>query len=272
LITLLSLESALTDGIPIVVAFILMQVLAAAGGADPSTIVQGVVSSFSIGIVAGLIMGVVWLRALYSIRGHEYDYMLTLAILFLLYAGTEFMRGSGAISVLIFGIVLGNAQQVGGIFRMKKVSQFSHRMREFQHEVTFFVKSFFFVYLGLLINITSLWTIFLGLFILIEIVLARICAVYLSFLREKMDNKFLIYVMMPRGLAAAVLSALPIAYGIEHGAEFPDFIFMAIIGTAIVASAGMFFYEAKVKPQQEKEKVKLARQKEKNTGKKRKKK
>jgi cell volume regulation protein A len=264
LTTLLSLESALTDGIPIVVAFTIMQVLVAAGGAAPSIIVQGVVSSFSIGIVAGMVIGIVWLRALYVIKGHEYDYMLTLAILFLLYAGTEAVKGSGAIAVLIFGIVLGNAHQIGGIFRMKKVSEFPKRMRDFQHEITFFVKSFFFVYLGLLINITSLWTVFFGAFILIEIILARVGAVYLSFLREKMDKKFLVYVMMPRGLAAAVLSSLPLAYGIEHGAEFPDYVFMVIIGTAIVASVGMFYYESRVKPTIEKEKAKVTKQKGKN--------
>jgi cell volume regulation protein A len=201
---------------------------------------------------------------LYVIKGHEYDYMLTLATLFLLYSGTEFMRGSGAIAVLIFGIMLGNAQQVGGIFKMTKVSDFSHRMREFQHEITFFVKSFFFVYLGLLINVSSLSTIFFGVFILIEIILARVAAVYLSFLNQKMDNKFLIYVMMPRGLAAAVLSSLPVTYGIAHGAQFPDFIFMVIIGTAVVASAGTYYFESKIKPQQDKEKAKIVKQKETN--------
>ena len=271
LTTLLSLESALTDGIPIVVAFTILQVLAFSAGAGPEVIAQGVVSAFSIGIVAGLLAGIIWIRGLYSIRGHEYDYMLTLSMLFLLYAGVEVLKGSGAIAILIFGLVLSNAQQIGGIFKMKKISAFSHRMREFQHEVTFFVKSFFFVYLGLLINITNIQVIFYGIFILVGIVLARGIAVYFSFLKEKIDDKFLIFIMMPRGLAAAVLSSLPVAYGIEHGAEFPDFVFMVIIGTAILATIGMYYYDTQLKPKIEKEKVKLEKQKEKD-GKKRKKK
>ena len=150
--TLVSLESIITDPLCIAVAIALINVIV------PSTNtyspIHGILSSFSIGAVLGLIVGVIWLRLLDKLQGKPFDYMLTLAVVFLLYAGAEFSGGSGAIAALLFGLVLGNGKTFSKILKMSKEYNVNPLLKTFQSEISFFIRSFFFVYLGLIVVIS----------------------------------------------------------------------------------------------------------------------
>lgn len=239
----LELESALTDGFCIVVAFTLLQIIVFGVGAGPLDVAKGVASKFSVGMMAGLITGLVWLKVMTYIKGHEYDYMLSFAALFVLYGISETLGGSGAMAILMFGIVLGNSGAMGQIFRMKEVSSFDKRMREFHSQITFFIRTFFFVYLGMLVSFQSFSTILEGIGVLVFVLLARVAAV--QFFSNSMDKSLILY-MMGRGLAAAVLSTLPLSYGIEHAQRFPEFVFIVILGTVLITTYGVIRYERKI--------------------------
>ena len=50
--------------------------------------------------------------------------------------------------------------------------------------------------------------------------------------------------MVPRGLAAAVLAQLPVAYGIPNAAIFSDLVFIVILGTVLYTTvATRLFYK-----------------------------
>ena len=53
-----------------------------------------------------LITSVVWLLVLEYTKRRPLSYLLTFAVIILLYAGVEWWHGSGAIAVLLFGILV----------------------------------------------------------------------------------------------------------------------------------------------------------------------
>lgn len=238
----LNVESAITDVLCIVGALTVINVIVV-GQLDVGAAASSIVARFSTAILLGAAGGFVWGRIWSWIEEGAYAYMATLAVLLLLHVGSESIGGSGPIAVLAFGIMLGNrltlfegevslAWEPGG------------DMRRFQSEISFFVRSFFFVLLGIVLQPRELLDpLFLATVALVvaAIVAARGAAVLLASTGSESltrDRK-LLFLMMPRGLAAAVLALLPAQRGIAGTGEFLDIAFAAIIVTNVVVTVGL---------------------------------
>jgi len=237
--TALSLESVLTDPIVIVVSMALMALIVPASFTAVYSPVHGILSAFSIGIVVGLVTGVVWLFVLDKVRGKSFDYMLTLGLLFLLYAGVEYSGGSGAIAALFFGLVLGNGKIFSETIHLNKkyiISEYWY-LRRLQTEITFFIRSFFFVFLGLVVVINQSYIIY-GLAVAAILIIVRLLAVQISLSGLKMPSyeKNVIRIMAPRGLAAAILAQLAVIYAVPGADTLTSIIFIVILTTAIYSS------------------------------------
>ncbi len=240
--TLLTLESIITDPVCIVVALALINMIIPSSGYSA---VHGIASAFSIGAVVGLVAGIIWLRLLDKIQGRPFDYMLTLAAVFLLYAGVEFSGGSGAIAALLFGLALGNGKTFSKILKMGKEYTINPFLKTFQSEISFFIRSFFFVYLGLVVVISPQY-VFYGALLALALIATRFIAVHISTkgMGFSKNEQVLISSMAPRGLAAAVLAQLPISYGIPGAEIFSSIIFVVIFATVIyTAVAVKLFYK-----------------------------
>jgi len=234
---ILSIESILTDPLSIVVflaAFVMITSGASIGGG-----IKSLVSTFSVGAVLGAALGLVWLPIMHKLRKEQFSYILTLAIVFLVYCLTEsFWGGAGALSCLMFGLVLGNGKK---ILKMVKYSG-----RKFD-------------YLGMMVSFQKIEFIIVGILVLLALLGLRYLTVQIATFRggfEK-DDKQTMNVMMPRGLAAAILALTfgPVLVG-EKGLDlgpamvgfFQDATFVVILGTAIVCTIGVSIishYEAK---------------------------
>ena len=115
-----SIESVLTDPLCIVVVLAILAMMGEVGGSiNLSLGAQSLVSTFSVGIVIGLILGVIWLPIMHKVRKQEFSYVLTLAVVFLVYSLTTLLvgedkggTGAGAIACLMFGLVLGNGKKI----------------------------------------------------------------------------------------------------------------------------------------------------------------
>src|SRR3989338_3263590 len=240
---IVTLESILTDPLVIVGAIVMLNLIShSAAQISP---VQGVLSAFSIGAVIGLIAGLIWLFVLDKLKGRPFDYMLTLAVLFLLYVFVESASGSGAIAALAFGLVLGNGGAFSTMLRMKRRFGFSKLLRTFQNEVSFFIRAFFFVYLGIIVSVNTTYLIY-GLAICGALILARLVADQITMYKMHLtgSEKNMMRTMVPRGLAAAVLAQLPVAYGIPDAAIFSDLVFIVILGTVLYTTvATRLFYK-----------------------------
>jgi NhaP-type Na+/H+ or K+/H+ antiporter len=115
--------------------------------------VLGVGVIFLLSANAGLIVGIVWAKLLHRLRGRPLTYILTLAILFPTNILTERLVGEGVgpIAALVFGLILANYNTI-----LQKLQVTKHveidilNLRRFHEEITFFIKAFFFTYMGLI--------------------------------------------------------------------------------------------------------------------------
>jgi hypothetical protein len=79
--------------------------------------------------------------------------------------------------------------------------------------------------------------------LLIIILLRMICTeITVRVYPDKKPERLMIMLMMPRGLASAVLATLPAAAGITGTKSFVAITFAVIIATNILLTAGMFFF------------------------------
>ncbi len=235
---ILTLESSLTDVLAVVITIAIIQFVLIPGNGVQG-IVKGVIANFSTGAMLGLLIGMIWLYVLEFFKNKERlyrpNYMLTFACLLLLYAFTEFVEGSGAIAALAFGLVLGNALQLQKMLRLEQKIRLNSRVVEFNSQVSFFVKTFFFALIGLLLFIET-GTLLVSIAVVAAVTLARPVAVWIGTIRETIPkkDKAIVNGLIPRGLAAAVLAILPASYGLPGTEAFSGIVF-----TVIIASIGI---------------------------------
>ncbi len=208
IIDFLTLESSITDVFSIILTLILTTALVS-GVIDIQKIGAGVLSTFSIGAFLGLIIGLIFITVLHKIKS-EYGYMVTFGVILFLYALSGIFGGSGAISILVFGILLGNEKEVKRIFRLKGDGTRT-QIKKFQAEISFFVRTFFFVYLGFVVALGGIQNFLIALSLIVAFSAVRYISVYwVTRKSEFFEYKNLLTAVNPRGLATAVLATYPL--------------------------------------------------------------
>ena len=247
--TLVTLESALTDAIVVIVALAILEIIVS-NYLDIGLVAQNIFAAFSIAAVVGVLAGIIWLKLLRDFNSiKEYEYILTVATLFLIYVLVEFVGGNGAISALVFGLILGNSTEIMKMARMEPL-KLDRTISSFNKEISFFVKTFFFVYLGLIFELSAFNLTMFGIAILIMIVavIAR-GATAMIFARinpHVRKDKVLITALMARGLAAAVLATYPAVLGLEMNDFFiqiTQITFLVILISNIGTTIGVYASE-----------------------------
>ncbi len=254
-VSLITLESTLNNVFQ-VVSFLAIVRLITVGQLDILAATQDIAASFSIGGVIGFIFGFFWLHILLKLKRESFSSMLTIAIVFIAYYMTEYLGGSGALCALLFGIVLGNEKSIFQIInRDIKEMVFNQYMRHFESELAFLIRTFFFVYIGLSINISSTIVIGYGVILSIILLAMRAIATYFSTIRSSLESeRNIITVAMSRGLSEAVLSVMLLNYGIPHSTLFQDIAFIVIILTNIMCTIGIYKFTHKNQNKKVKEK------------------
>lgn len=271
--SLLTVESTTTDALVIITAVILIQLMTAGSAPAAGTVAGLFLSSFTIAIVLGLIAAFIWIFMMNRFEMHLYTYMLMLAVLFGLFAITEEVGGSGGIAVFTFGIILGNAKKLGKFAKIDWVNPVSRTTRLFQEEVTFFVRTFFFVYVGLLMSLEYFQPIVIAvsLAIVALVLIGRYVIQKILVKDVPLVDQGVIVTMMPRGLAAAVVATLPSTSGIMI-TSFQEIVFTVILLTNVAATLGVFAYNREPKADDEKDKKSSETEKKADESKKEKKK
>ncbi len=175
-------------------------------GANQS-LLTGIADDFSHHIVVALIIGVVagavWSRLWPLVSGLPYSNILNLGVVLGVFAIARYAGRSGLLTELIFGITLANVPRTPHMLRQ------GLRMLAFHSELSFLVRSFFFVVLGIVAEFISRKYILPILGILAALLLARFLAVQLSrWVVRDVNRKQaeLLFWMLPRGLVTAVLA------------------------------------------------------------------
>jgi cell volume regulation protein A len=241
----LILESAITDILCVVISLSLIDVIVT-GQANVGTIGLTVAGKFLIGAAIGLLLGFTWMFTLRKVASMPFSFMLTLGIVLLGYAASEILGGSGALSALLFGLILGNERDILKYFRQnnndqneKLVLSVSKGLKRFEAEIAFLIRTFFFVFLGIIFSISSLTLFFSGVILSLILFVTRFAAVWIITLKSPLKkDREIMTVILTRGLAAAVLATLPAQYGLGYSNLFVDLAVVVIVTTAIIATVG----------------------------------
>lgn len=207
---------------------------------------KDIAASFGVGILIGFVVGVVWLRSLYHLREEKNTYMATLGVLALTFVGSEFLGGNGALSALVLGLVIGNEGRISSFIGLElDSSQFAELktlLMRLQSELAFLVRSFFFIFLGLIYNVSYTVlksSLILGLALLAIILFMRFLAVSLSTLGSPMStDRVPMTLLCGQGLAQATMSVIPYQLGLPNPEIFSITVVTVILLTNMVTSVG----------------------------------
>jgi cell volume regulation protein A len=256
-VTLVSIEGAVSDVLVIIGIYSLSTAIVLRE-ADPTEFASHLMSTIALGVAAGLLMGFLWASVLGRFRERSYEYILTLAALFLTYIGIEHFEGSGPLAVLVFGLVIGNkkaarthileADETGRAVRKtrRKMPVFGEELENFHAEVTFLVRAFFFTALGVVLDMEVMRNprfLAVGCAMALMVALARWAGVKMLFFRSDLPawDRFALAIMFPLGLAAAALSLVPYQqFGIEAARDFGSYAAVVIILTNVFSALLVF--------------------------------
>jgi len=244
-----TIESAVSEALGLVVALAILRVQALGGGANVGEMIGTVMSSFLMASLLGLAFGACWAACLEKIRGMKNAMILTPALVFILFGGSEYLGFSGPVAVLVFGLVLGNASGFVGPDGVRmgdlamSLTNVSATESRFLGELVFILKTFFFVFLGLNMRLDDLWApLALGIVVILVVVRLGGVRLCLGGLVEDAKTGTLLGVMMPKGLAAAVLAAAAQdSSGMPRGTLVDNLLYAvilySIVGTAVLVFA-----------------------------------
>ena len=235
--SMLNFESALTDIFAVIVAFVLFEaVLSGEFSLDLLGVTIG--KAVMVGLVLGFGVGIPWMFIISKLKNAQHSYMLTIGMLFMLFFLATSFGESGALTALVFGLMLGKKNYFTRVLKIKFPEDLIDD--SLHNQVTFLVRAFFFVFVGLLASFAQIEYVIFGVIAAIAIYIGRIIITKSVLVRgfSKLDIK-VTSVMIPRGLAAAVLATFPLSMGLPNADAYPQIIFFVVITSVIITTIGL---------------------------------
>ena len=234
---MLSFESALTDILATIIAFILFGAILA-GQFDIQVLEETLGRAIVVGLVLGFGVGIPWMYVSTKLGNAQHAYMLTLGILFVLFFLANSFGESGALTALVFGLMIGNKRHFARILKFKlpriDADDPTH------NQLTFLVRVFFFVFVGLMASFGEYTYVVLGIAITIAIYFGRMIVGKITLTKRfSLLDKRVTYSMIPRGLAAAVLATFPLTLGLPNAEIYPQMVFFIILTSVIITTIGL---------------------------------
>jgi len=256
---IISLEGIATDVFGIIFAITLINIALGFATLDIGSIGNEIMMFFAIGIAIGGVGALIWAIILRIAGTIEFDYILTIGFLFILFYLSDTFGGNGPITVLIFGLFLGNMNVFTRFFKTDTFDSNTFFIKKMHKEITFFISTFFFVYLGTIVVFKSFDYVIIGILISMLLILIRYIVVRLFFAPFKLAKKDLeiLSIISARDLSTAVLAPLPFIYGVAGTEFFSDIAFSVIICTVLFTVISYIFI-TKVEKEELLEKIEKA--------------
>jgi cell volume regulation protein A len=197
-------------------------------------LVEGLVTGFGhhilVDVVLGLVVGVVWSKVWPRVADQHFSNALNLGTVLGVFAVGRLIGGSGLLAELVFGLTLANMPRTDEMLHQEE------RMLAFHSELTFLVRSFFFVLLGIMAQVVGRAYVLPIMGILAAIALGRWLSVRVTSwaVRDitKQDTELLVLVF-PRGLITAVLALQVLAAKGQQFFYLPAMAFTVVLFTNI---------------------------------------
>lgn len=241
---MLILEAAIGNVFSIVLALALMQAIKSRH-VEFGAILGDIFSSFILATVMGLFGAIFWALILDQVRNIKYSILTTPAFVFIIYGLNEWMGFSGAIAALAFGIGLANIDSIYNAWLKKFIKKVPVNLNETERslfsELVLLLKTFFFIYVGISIQLKRWEPIVIGLGISILLFIIRIPAVRFAISKkEGIPEKEVVFMsaLNPKGLTAAVLATQALIYipDMETAMFVRNIVFSVILFSIVINS------------------------------------
>jgi cell volume regulation protein A len=240
---LLMLESTLCDPIRMVAAITIIRMIML-----PSVSIldsaKDIVYTFVMGSLIGLVLSLVWAEVLDRLRGQPFNYMMTMAALFPTYLlGERIGDGGGTLAAFVFGLVLANYRHFAKALNVNRsLRPDKGRIVEFNEEIVFLLKSYYFVYIGLIVTMSREYLLvgfgIVAILLAVRYLVASGVGRLMGFSQEERIISRVVYAL---GTSTLVMSQLPSIFDPEmnyivNPGIYPDLCFPIVLGTVVFAA------------------------------------
>jgi Na+:H+ antiporter len=240
------LDASISDTLAVMTVGILLT-LQVTNGQIASRFLTEIAFQFSVSTVLALLAAFIWSYLLPFLSEQRFWQVLTFAAVLLLYASMQWIHANGLIAVLVFGLGIANSHRLNRqVFQsgLGAVPPGEHhaQIHHFHSELSFLVRSFFFVLIGLVVDLHGLvqYTVLVGGLVGVTAV-ARWVAVRTTWwawhVTSPVERELPIWIQ-PRGLITVVL-----ALGVvdARGASYnflPQIAFAVVLLTNLLVIVG----------------------------------
>lgn len=231
--TTLIIESAQTDVFTLAIPLSILGFMTT-GEISTDAILSQFISSLVLALLIGVSGAFLWSFIVNRFQNFKSTKFSTPAFLFILYGIAEYLHFSGPITALSFGISIGNLKYLEPRIIERIIPNHNIVLpkseKNFFSEIVFLLRTFFFVFIGMSIQINNLDWFLWGSVITAALFLVRIVAVAFIIAEDTpVVDKAAISIMIPKGLGAAVIATLPIQQGLMDGEIIQSICFSIIL-------------------------------------------
>jgi cell volume regulation protein A len=237
---LLSVESTITAVLSIIFALTLIETYQL-GEFQVLEVTGSLIASFLVAIGLGVASAFIWSLFLNRIRHVKNTMFTTAACVFVVFGLVELLGFNGPIAALAFGITMGNLKPMPFPFFKKGLRLESGGLTDvekaFFGEIAFLLKTFFFIYLGISLEMISTELMIMAAVFTVIVFILRLVAVRLTVggTAPAKDVSF-IAVMAPRGLTAVVLAAIVFQQAIPGGELIKNLTYGIVLFSVVLTS------------------------------------
>jgi len=238
--TVVILEAALADVLAVLAMTLARQVLT--GGGLAGLLAMGSMLAALFSVLLALGAGLAWPRVLRRLGDRRFVDVLTFGVALTMWGFVETIGASGALAVLVFGLVLANEKELLEAVGLAPepvasvTGEAVARLHVFTAQLTFLVRTFFFVFLGVVVRPADLpwprWFLAVG-FVALFVGGRWLVLDYLesraTFALLGQERKTL-WLLQPRGLVSAVLALEAVHLGVDDGS------FVGVASVVILAT------------------------------------
>ncbi len=237
----LTVESALGDVLSVLGALTIINFVKL-GGFTWATFADTFLFYFAISAAIGIILGIIWVFFLKYMENISRSYMITIAFMILIFGVLEYLGYGGAFACLSFGLTLGNSKTFLAVLKKENyVFNITPNQKFFFSQIGFFLTTFFFVYLGTLMDFSQTRLIITGIIITMALFMVRPLAVYLTFRKDVVSkDRALMESIVPRGLSAAILAQYPLQNALGGTGNFPIVVLTVVFLSIVLCTILVF--------------------------------
>jgi cell volume regulation protein A len=244
----LILESAVSDVICLILSLSLIDAAKMGTSLNFGKIAGSILASFTFAVIIGIFGAIIWGMLLKRLRRFKNSMFLTPASVFIVYGITDILGFSGAIAAISFGICIANMEnmpkKITKKYKLNNAPSLNENEKNFISEIGFLLKTVFFVYVGISIPFNNMNSLVIGIIITLILLIQRvIVAKYCSPKDSNVFDKSIIALIIPKGLAAAVVASIPEQLGLYGGTQIKEITYAVVLFSILICSLLVFVIE-----------------------------